>query len=778
MIFLKQKHPKRRIAKQLIYYLILSSAFITLIITAYQLYRDFSYDMHQIDYRFGQIKQVYLRPLSHALWTTDRKEMQLQIDGMKRLPDIQYIAVYSGKKILVSSGVRKQQNIITKSFPLTYLYRGVLRHIGRLEIVATLGDVYSRLYDRIWVILVSNGIKTLIIAGFFIYIFQLLVTRHINHMADQVRAMDAENLDKPITLERSTNQDGGDEFDVLIKAFDDMRTRIAEGFEKVKRREQDLMLYEMIMATTEDQMAYIDRNYIYRAVNVAYTKMTGISREKIIGKTVRDVMGENFFVNISKPNLDKVFKGNFISTMAPVVDMNGNLTQMELYYYPYYGGSDIVQGAVINGRDVTERVRLEQERLRNSQVYAALAQQGAIEYKDFLYSSMALLKDVFQAKFALVGRLVEETLQIQTLCVLNGRHQIGNFTYDLAGTPCEKVFDKSKVFYYREVSKLFPQDPILADMRAQAYFGVSLVGTDDKTHGILAILDTEPREPDEWHEDIMKVFAARIAVEMERADALDRLERYNEELEEQVAIRTHELQNSLKELETFSYSVSHDLRAPLRAINGYSQILIDDYTDSLGETGIRYLGKIKYGSEKMSLLIDSLLRLSRISRQSMQLECINLSRICENIFRNNYEVERNKKFRLTIQSDIYASCDARLIRIALENLIDNAIKYSAREASPEIVIGIEDVDGTDAFYIKDNGVGFDPQFMDVIFQPFQRLHDSGFSGTGIGLATVQRVINRHGGKIWAESRPQHGASFYFVLPDLYSQLQGQMYSVS
>lgn len=778
MIFLRHKHPERRIAKQLIYYLILTSACITLIITAYQLYRDYSYDMHQINYRFVQIEHVYLTPLSHALWTTDKKEMQLQIDGMKRLPDIQYIAVYSDNKILVSAGIRKQTNIIAHSFPLTYEYRGELRKIGQLQIIATLDGVYSRLFDKIWLILVSNGIKTLIIASFFLYIFQLLVTRHINHMADQVRVMDADSLGKPITLERSTNRNGADEFDVLIKAFDDMRIRIAEGFEKVKRREQDLMLYEMIMATTEDQMSYIDRDYTYRAVNMAYTKMTGVSSEQIIGKTVQDLMREDSFVNVSIPNLDKVFEGNFLTTIVPVVDRSGKVVQMEVNYYPYYGDSDIVQGVVINARDVTERVCAEQERLRNSQVYAALAQQGAIEYKDFLYSSMVLLKDVFQSKCAMIGRLVEGTPQIQTQCVLYGDQQIDNFIYDLTGTPCEKVFDKNKAFYYREVSELFPQDQILVEMEAQTYFGVSLVDAEGKSHGILAVLDTEPREPDAWHEDIMKIFAARIAVEMERADALDKLERYNEMLEEQVAVRTYELQNSLSELETFSYSVSHDLRAPLRAINGYSQILIEEYSDSLGQEGVRYLGKIKSGSEKMSLLIDSLLRLSRISRQSIELEYTNLSKLCKNIFKNHNELEGGKKLCLMIQSDIYASCDVKLIRIALENLIDNAIKYSAREISPEIVIGIENIDGIDAFYIRDNGVGFDPQFMDVIFQPFQRLHNNDFSGTGIGLATVQRIINRHGGKIWAESIPQHGASFYFVLPDLYSDLQGELYSAS
>ncbi|MEJ2361996.1 MAG: ATP-binding protein [Gammaproteobacteria bacterium] len=775
MIFPRKNNPKRRIAIKLIYYVILASAFVTLIITGLQLYRDYSNDVHEINHRFIQIKHVYLQPLSHAMWTTDKQEMQLQIDGMRHLPDIQYIAVFGEDGLQVSAGKLANNNTIKQSFELTYEYRGALRHIGRVEIVATLSDVYKRLFNRIWIILVSNFFKTLIIAGFFMYIFQSLVTRHINHMADQVREMDAENLDKPITLERTTNRKGEDEFDVLINAFDDMRARIAEGFEKIKRREQELMLYEMIMATTQDQMSYIDRDYIYRAVNTAYTKTTGVSREKIIGHSVQDLMGRDFFFNVSKPNLDKVFEGRQITSMISVIDKDGNVMDMEVNYYPYYGDSDVVQGAVTNARDVTARLRIEQERMRNAQIYATLAQQGAIKYQDFLYSCLSLLKKVFNSRYAVIGRQIADKPQIQTECVLDGDKRLENFIYDLEGTPCDKAFSGEEVFYYRDVSKIFPKDKILKEIGAQSYFGISLSDTAGKSHGILAVIDTKPHEPEDWHADIIGVFAARIAVEMERAEVQNKLERYNEELEEQVAVRTCELENSLKELETFSYSVSHDLRGPLRAINGYSQILADEYAERLDETGIRYLSKIRYSSEKMSMLIDNLLRLSRISRQNMEMEYINLSRICDAIFKNNFEVERHAKFYLKIEADIFAYCDAKLMRIALENLIDNAVKYSADASSPQIEIGVSHVSGVDAIYIKDNGVGFDQKFTDVIFQPFQRLHGDEFSGTGIGLATVQRIINRHGGRIWAESSPGQGACFYFFLPGIYYE-QRQLYS--
>jgi PAS domain S-box-containing protein len=778
MRIFRYKQPERRIARQLIYSLILASAFITLIITAFQLYRDYSYDIDQIDKRFVQIGHVYLQPLSHALWATDRKEMQLQIDGMKRLPDMQYIAVYENNKVLVTAGEIKQKNIISNKFPLKYEHRGVLRTIGELEVVATLDGVYGRLFDKVWVILISNAIKTFIIAVFFMYIFQKLVTRHINHLADQVRGIDADDLNKPLTLERSTNRNNsGDEFEVLINAFDGMRKRIHDDFEKIRRREEELRLYEMIMTTTEDQMSYIDRNYIYQAVNTAYTKFHGKSRNEIIGKSVQDLLGEKLFLELSKPNLDKVFEGRQLQYIGSVLNKDAKVVQLEINYYPYYGGAEDVQGAVVNARDVTERIRAEQDRLRNSQVYAALAQQGAIEYKDFLQTSLALLKEVFQSKYAFVGRLIENTLTIQTECVLFGDRKIDNFIYDLAGTPCEKVFDRDKVFYYNNVIKDYPKDVMLIDMDAQTYFGVSLADTQGKIIGLIAVLDTEPHEYEPWHEDTLEVFAARIAVEMERADVLYKLESYNEELEKQVELRTYELQNSIKELETFSYSVSHDLRAPLRAINGFSQILIEDYARKLGEDGVVYLTKIRTSSERMSRLIDDLLRLSRISRQNMEFEYIDLSKMCENIIKQNYDLACNRNVQFSIQPGITAFCDAKLIRIALENLIDNAIKYSSKETSPEITIGIKQDCSNQLFYIGDNGVGFDTKYADKIFQPFQRLHNGDFNGTGIGLATVLRIIERHGGSIRAESKPRQGAWFYFELPGGYFQQQEQNYTV-
>lgn len=760
-------HPEQnegRIARKLILYLVLASALITLLITAYQLYRDYAYDLSQIDKRFEQITYVYQKPLSHALWATDVVEVQLQIDGMMRLPDMQYIAVYENEQLVLSSGEKRAENVIAQRIPLTYEHRGVERTIGQIEVVATLEGVYWRLIDKVWVILVSNGIKTFIIAGFFLYIFQHFVARHLRHLAEQFRSIDTAALNQPVRLARLANPAGKqDELDVLVHAFDVMRTRIAEGFDNLRRREENLRLYETIMATTTDMMSYVDRNYIYRAVNSAYTSMYGKTTEQIIGTSIADLLGDEMFQSVSKPNLDRVFSGKHVAIMTSLTNKLGEKIDAEVNYYPYYGASDEVQGAVINVRDISERVQAEEDQLRNARVYETLAQQGAIEYHEFLRNCLSLLRDVFQSRYAFVGHLLPDKLHVQTECVLAGDSQLDNFVYELAGSPCGELFEQRNIFIYDSVAEKFPRDTMLVDMQAQTYFGVVLVDTNNNMLGVLAVLDTNTHQPQSWHKRTLSVFAARIALEMERADVLRKLEHYNEALEQQVEARTNELQNSIRELETFSYSVSHDLRAPLRAINGFGRILYEDFLDQLGDEGVEYLNKIIANTDRMSVLIDSLLRLSRISRQNMEMEPVDLSWMCEHIVRNNYELVLRDNLQLDIQPGLVAWCDAKLMRIALENLLDNAIKYSSRESAPVIRVGMKQEGKQPVFYVYDNGVGFDTKYHERLFQPFQRLHGEEFSGTGIGLATVQRIVLRHNGSIWAESTPQQGTWFYFTL---------------
>ncbi len=245
---------------------------------------------------------------------------------------------------------------------------------------------------------------------------------------------------------------------------------------------------------------------------------------------------------------------------------------------------------------------------------------------------------------------------------------------------------------------------------------------------------------------------------IERSDK--ELKQNKAELETIVGERTAELRTANRELEAFSYSVSHDLRSPLRAIDGFSQALLEEYNDALDDVGRSYLERVRAATQRMGLLIDSLLRLSRVTRQEIVLEATDLSGMVREIVRDLQEEETGRKVSVQIQEGMIANCDAKLMRIALTNLIDNAWKYSAKQPEATISVGCDQR----VYFVRDNGAGFDMRYADKLFGAFQRLHTKEeFEGTGVGLATVARVIHRHGGDIWAESEPGKGATFFFTL---------------
>jgi signal transduction histidine kinase len=228
----------------------------------------------------------------------------------------------------------------------------------------------------------------------------------------------------------------------------------------------------------------------------------------------------------------------------------------------------------------------------------------------------------------------------------------------------------------------------------------------------------------------------------------------------------NELEQANKELESFSYSVSHDLRAPLRAIDGFSKALLDEYKEKLDQQALHYLQRVRTGAQKMSGLIDDLLDLSRVSRAVLRKEVINLTELARGVVAEFQDREPARKVAIEVADGLSARGDARLIAIVLVNLLGNAWKYTTKQPEARIAFGRENKGNETVFYVRDNGAGFDMAYADKLFAPFQRLHrDSEFEGTGIGLATVQRIISRHGGRIWANAAVDQGATLYFTLGD-------------
>jgi light-regulated signal transduction histidine kinase (bacteriophytochrome) len=234
---------------------------------------------------------------------------------------------------------------------------------------------------------------------------------------------------------------------------------------------------------------------------------------------------------------------------------------------------------------------------------------------------------------------------------------------------------------------------------------------------------------------------------------------------EENRIRTAKLETANRELEAFSYSVSHDLRAPLRTIDGFSRMLLEDYYDKLDDNARSYLDLITNATKRMGQLIQDLLNLSKITSSEMSRSEVNLSAIVENIAGELRQLDPERKAVFRIAPNLTAHADPRLMRIALENLLRNAWKFTGNIPAAEIEFGTSRKDREPVYFIRDNGAGFDMAFAAKLFGVFQRLHpEAEFAGTGIGLATVARIITRHGGKVWAEAAVDQGATFYFTLP--------------
>ncbi len=261
--------------------------------------------------------------------------------------------------------------------------------------------------------------------------------------------------------------------------------------------------------------------------------------------------------------------------------------------------------------------------------------------------------------------------------------------------------------------------------------------------------------------ELLQALANTTAVAMESV-------RLYSELEQRVRERTLQLEAANRELEAFSYSVSHDLRAPLRRIDGFASLLVDDHEDALDQQVHRYLNHIKSEARRMSGLIDDLLRLAKYTRIELRIATVNLSAIAREVLTRFRSEDVARAAEFLIQDGLVVQGDAGLLKIVLENLLSNAWKYTSKGAKTIIEFGSTiQPDGSTTFFVRDNGAGFDMEYAANLFAPFQRLHSNNeFPGTGVGLATVQRIIRRHGGQIRAESAVDKGASFFFTLPQL------------
>jgi light-regulated signal transduction histidine kinase (bacteriophytochrome) len=267
------------------------------------------------------------------------------------------------------------------------------------------------------------------------------------------------------------------------------------------------------------------------------------------------------------------------------------------------------------------------------------------------------------------------------------------------------------------------------------------------------------------------VAATEIAGAIENSELLAEVQGYALQMTERVADRTADLETANAELaaanaelESFAYTVSHDLRAPLRTIDGFSQALVEDCGEQVDETGREHIGRVRAAARRMGRLIDEILALSRVTRRELRVRPVDLSAMAREVAEELVRVEPGRGVSVQIADGLRAKGDPELLRLALQNLLDNAFKFTSKKDDATIEVGAHGTGAETVFFVRDNGAGFDMKGADMLFGPFRRLHlDSEFEGTGVGLATVHRIVQRHGGRIWAEAAVGQGATLYFTL---------------
>ncbi len=408
--------------------------------------------------------------------------------------------------------------------------------------------------------------------------------------------------------------------------------------------------------------------------------------------------------------------------------------------------------------DVVERVQVEK-------VLRALAMTtSSQESSAFFNYCVQSLAELYGCAYAFIGLIMPSGDDVETLAVWAGDGLAENFEYNLEGTPCADIINYKKELIPTNAAKLYPEDELLVHMNVDSYFGAPILSADSGVIGLVSVMDTKPMVLSEWVAPVLGVFASRLALEIQRKTAVDELRHANETLEQRVEERTRELENANKELQAFSYTVSHDLRAPVRAINSFVDIVFEDFGDELAAECRDHLGRVQRAGRKLDGLIDDILKLSQVSAAQLLFKRIDITAMASEILDALAENNPDRNVSMSVQSGMTGWGDKGLTGIVLQNLIGNAWKYSSGAENASICVDSIVRDGVTIFRVQDNGIGFDMAYVKNVFKPFQRLHtEETFKGNGIGLATTQRIIHRHGGDIWANSEEGKGAIFCFTL---------------
>jgi PAS domain S-box-containing protein len=507
-------------------------------------------------------------------------------------------------------------------------------------------------------------------------------------------------------------------------------------------------------------------DYRFLEINPAFEKQTGL--HNVQGRLMRDIAPEH------EAHWFEIY-GKIALTGESLQFENEAKALGRHYSVCAYrvGGPESRKVAVLFN-DITERKRTEQE-LRDS--------EERFRFLNDLTEATRTLADPTQI-MAVMARMLGVHLRAsrcayadvepdgEQFTILHDytdgcESTVGNYQLSLFGARAVATLNAGQTLIIRSVeSELLPGEgaDMFSALGIQAIITCPLV-KDGGLRAMMAVHQTTSRDWKPGEIAIVQDVVERCWATIERRTAEEKVHQLNTELEQRVTERTSQLEAANKELEAFSYSVSHDLRAPLRGMDGYVRMLKEDFAERLDAEGNRLLDVVSSEAKRMGQLIDDLLTFSRLGREQMDSTTIDMTALAGAVFENLTGATSGPAPRFDLKSLPAAQGDLSMLRQVFVNLIGNAGKFTRHQSTPVIEVGGASADGEMTYYVKDNGVGFDEKYGHKLFGVFQRLHsEAEFEGTGVGLALVQRVIHRHGGKVWAEGKPTEGATFYFTLP--------------
>jgi PAS domain S-box-containing protein len=554
------------------------------------------------------------------------------------------------------------------------------------------------------------------------------ISQPVHALAETARVI-SEHRDYSV---RATKH-GNDELGLLTDTFNEMVTRIQE-------QNQVLLRFAAIVEFSNDAIVGKTLDGTITSWNPSAEKLFGCAAAEAIGKPVLTFIPPDR-VHEETEILARIARGENIEHFETVrVRKDGKRIDVSETISPIKDSQGRIIGASKIARDIGERIharqRLETSLKEITDLQAALDEHAIVAITD-PQGKITFVND----KFCAISKYSREELLGQDHRLINSGYHPKEFIRDLWTT-----IKHGKVWH--------------GEMKNRAKDG-SFYWVDTT---IVPFLTADGKS---------RQFVAIRADITQRKKVESEIKQLNAELEQRVAKRTAELEAANRELESFSYSVSHDLRAPLRAISGFAAIVLEDYGPQLPEAGRQYLERVRHGGQRMGELIDDLLAFSRLSRQPLERRQVDTARLVQEVLTELNPNADNRQIEIRVGELPSCQGDPALLKQVWVNLLSNAVKYTRGRQPAVVDIGCERKNGEDVYFVRDNGVGFDMQYAKKLFGVFQRLHRADeFEGTGVGLAIVQRIVHRHGGRVWAEAEPDRGATFYFTI-EAENKLEGK-----